>query len=85
MAEHSKIADAERHEPKGASTATSNHVLKSNGDGTTTFGAVDYSELTGSPVAAVVADVDVSGTTTAIANKVNELLASLRVAGLLGS
>lgn len=85
MAEHSEIADAERHEPKGASTAQDNTVLKSNGDGTTTFEAVAYSELTGAPVAAAVADVDVGGNTTAIANKVNELLASLRAAGLLGS
>lgn len=35
--EHKDIVDAQRHEPKGASTATLNHVLTSNGNGTTTF------------------------------------------------
>lgn len=35
--EHRLIPDAERHEPKGASTATAGHVLASNGDGSTSF------------------------------------------------
>lgn len=33
--EHKNIPDAERHEPKGASTATSGQVLRSLGSGTT--------------------------------------------------
>lgn len=35
--EHRLIPDAERHEVKGASTATNNHVLTADGDGTTSF------------------------------------------------
>lgn len=35
--EHRLIPDAERHEVKGASTATAGHVLKADGDGTTSF------------------------------------------------
>ena len=35
--QHSNIADVDRHENKGASTATAGHVLKANGDGTTSF------------------------------------------------
>lgn len=35
--EHRNIPDAERHEVKGASTATNNYVLTSDGDGTTSF------------------------------------------------
>lgn len=35
--QHSNIPDAQRHEPKGASTATAGQVAKANGDGTTTY------------------------------------------------
>ena len=45
--EHKLIGDADRHEPKGASLATANQVIKSNGDGTTYFGFVNRSELAG--------------------------------------
>lgn len=37
MVEHRNIIDAERHEVKGASTASDGQVLKSNGDGSTSF------------------------------------------------
>jgi hypothetical protein len=47
--EHLNIVDAQRHEVKHASTATLNQVLKSNGDGTTRFDSVAYSELSGVP------------------------------------
>jgi len=47
--EHLIIPDAQRHEAKGASTAAVNTVCKSNGDGTTTFALVNYSELTNRP------------------------------------
>jgi len=47
--QHQDILDANRHEPKGASTATANQVLKSNGDGTTSFGSYAYSDLSGKP------------------------------------
>ena len=50
MVEHVNILDADRHEPKGASTATLNQVLHSDGDGTTTFKYVDYGSLTNPPV-----------------------------------
>lgn len=35
--EHKDIADAQRHEAKGASTAAAGQVLVANGDGTTSF------------------------------------------------
>tara|TARA_R110000824_G_scaffold344886_1_gene531539 strand:+ start:7180 stop:7806 length:627 start_codon:yes stop_codon:yes gene_type:complete len=35
--EHKDIVDGERHEPKGASTATLDYILKSDGDGSTSF------------------------------------------------
>jgi len=35
--QHSAISDANRHEAKGASTASAGQVIKSNGDGTTSF------------------------------------------------
>lgn len=35
--QHSNIADANRHENKGASTATAGQVLQGDGDGTTSF------------------------------------------------
>lgn len=47
--EHLVIPDDQRHEAKGASTAAANTVLKSNGNGTTSFGLVAYNELTGRP------------------------------------
>ena len=53
--EHSVIADAERHEPKGASTASDGEFLMSNGDTTTQFAFVP-----GAP-AAILGDVKASG------------------------
>lgn len=47
--QHSVIADADRHEPKGASTATVKQVVISNGDGTTKFDFVDWSDLANKP------------------------------------
>jgi len=47
--QHSAIADADRHEPKGASTATTGQTIVSNGDGTTKFGSLPYSSVTGGP------------------------------------
>lgn len=50
--EHKNIPDAERHEPKGASTATAGQVARANGDGSTTFvGATELGAITigGSP------------------------------------
>lgn len=37
MVEHINIIDAQRHEAKGASTASNGQVLKANGDGSTSF------------------------------------------------
>lgn len=56
--QHSTIADADRHEAKGASSASSGTYCRANGDGTTTFQAIPYSEVTGTP--------DVSKVPTAI-------------------
>lgn len=49
MPEHVDIVDGERHEPKGASTAVAGQVLKSLGGGATSFGSVDYSEISNTP------------------------------------
>lgn len=47
--EHLIIPDGQRHEAKGASTASLNTVLKSNGDGTTKFELVAYNQISGLP------------------------------------
>lgn len=62
--QHSAILDADRHEPKGASTAQSRQVLLSNGDGTTKFDAVAFSDLTGIPATLLSAAI-LSGASTA--------------------
>lgn len=49
MVEHVNIADADRHEPKGASTAATNQVVHANGNGTTTWKFVDYNSLVNKP------------------------------------
>lgn len=46
---HVDILDADRHQPKGASTALVKQVLTSNGDGTTYFGYPNYNDITGKP------------------------------------
>lgn len=56
--QHSAIGDADRHEAKGASSAVSGSYLRGNGDGTTTFQLIPYSELTGQP--------DISGLPNAV-------------------
>jgi hypothetical protein len=67
--QHSAIADSDRHENKGASTATSGQVLQANGDGTTTF--VDPSTLANTVSSVVLSSSDTthqvpSATDTAI-------------------
>src|SRR3546814_5253265 len=47
--DHKLIADADRHEPKGASTATLRQALLSDGAGGTYFGFPLYSDLSGAP------------------------------------
>lgn len=47
--EHLVIPDAQRHEPKGASTALINQVHMSNGDTTTKWSLVDYTTLNNKP------------------------------------
>lgn len=49
--EHRLIPDSERHEPKGASTALGGQVVKSNGDGSTSFGFVSWEEVANKPTA----------------------------------
>jgi hypothetical protein len=63
--EHAIIPDAQRHEAKGASTASANQVLKAVGDGTTSFGSVAYSELTGAPTVAGYKQIFTAGSTAA--------------------
>lgn len=49
MVEHVSISDADRHEPKHASTALSGQVLKSVGSGETAFSYPTYTELLAKP------------------------------------
>ena len=49
MVEHVNIADGQRHEPKGASTAATNQVAHSNGAGGTVWKFIDYSVITNPP------------------------------------
>lgn len=49
MVEHVNIADGQRHEPKGASTAVLNQVAHSNGAGGTIWKFIDYSVITNPP------------------------------------
>lgn len=49
--QHKDIADPDRHEPRGASTATSGTIPISNGDGTTTFRKVNFADMGTAPVA----------------------------------
>ena len=48
--QHKDIDDSNIHEVKGASTASSKTVCMSNGDGTTSFNFVDYTNLSSLPV-----------------------------------
>lgn len=66
--QHSAILDADRHEPKGASTATNRQVLLSNGDGTTKFDAVAFSDLTGIPSTLLSAAILTGASTAASQN-----------------
>jgi hypothetical protein len=43
--EHSAIEDADRHEVKGASTATSGQFLKCNGTDSTTFAYLEMDDI----------------------------------------
>lgn len=47
--QHASIGDADRHEAKGASTAASGTYCRGNGDGTTTFANIHYSEVLDTP------------------------------------
>lgn len=49
MVEHVNILDGDRHEAKGASSASLNQVLHSDGDGTTSFKFVDYGNIANTP------------------------------------
>lgn len=52
MVEHVNIPDADRHEPKGASTAATGQFLSANGDGTTTFTYINYGDIVNLPTPA---------------------------------
>lgn len=49
--QHKDIADADRHEPKGAATAVAGSMPISNGDTTTTFRKVNFADMGTKPVA----------------------------------
>lgn len=60
--QHVDISDSDRHEAKGASTATAKTVCTANGDGTTSFNFVSYNDLSDTPSLGLVAVT--SGTST---------------------
>lgn len=66
--QHNAIADADRHEPKGASTASNRQALISNGDGTTKFDNVAFTDLTGRPSTILTAAALTSVSTSASQN-----------------
>lgn len=49
MVEHVTIADADRHEAKGASTAIAGQILKSTGSGSTAFNFLTWAEVQNKP------------------------------------
>lgn len=51
--QHKDIADGQRHEPKGASSAANKTVLTANGDGTTQFAAYSFTDLTNIPASLI--------------------------------
>jgi hypothetical protein len=71
MVEHVSITDGDRHEVKHASTAALNQVLHSDGDGTTSFKFVDFSNLANVPVVEgyipVITSASVAGTQNPVA------------------
>lgn len=80
--QHLNIVDSQRHEPKGASTAGNNTVMHSDGDGTTTFKFVDYSNVENTPTIAAQDDSTAIDLATLVTD-FNTLLANLRTSGLL--
>lgn len=50
MIQHKDILDADRHEPKGASTASPNTVYVADGEGSGVFRPVSFGELTGTTI-----------------------------------
>ena len=89
--EHINIADNQRHEPRGASTASTNSVIHSNGDGTTVFKSVDYNNLINTPTippnyTQMTFQADSIATDVAgVVSDLNSLLAKLRSSGLMAS
>lgn len=88
--EHKTIPDAERHEVKGASTATTGHFLKCTGTDQTSFAAItvgdiqDFPAIPTVPVAASQAD-SIAEALPALVQDFNALLAKLKAAGLMES
>ena len=88
--EHANIADSDRHENKGASTALDGQYCKANGDGTTSFEFISYDELTDKPTIPEVPVEPQESPEDSVATDVaglvadfNSLLAVLRDSGLL--
>ena len=88
--EHKVIPDTERHEVKGASTATPGHFLKCTGADQTSFEPIsvsdipDFPTIPTVPVAALQAD-SVAEDLPTLVQDFNALLAKLKAAGLMES
>ena len=81
--EHVNIPDSELHQPKGAATAGASTVMKSDGAGGTYWSHPRFSELNDVNKAHPVADLDATDSDE-VKLAFNELLKSLRDAGLMG-
>ena len=81
--EHLAIADSQRHEPKGASVAALDTVMHAVGNGTTIWKQVDYANITNTPDGATPVPDSVAIDVASIVSDFNDLLASLRAAGVI--
>lgn len=77
--QHASIADADRHEAKGASSATAKTVCTANGTGGTSFQFVSYNDLTDTPTSTAWA-ASVSSFSTSASQLPSALSTALQVA-----
>lgn len=76
--EHSSIVDAQRHEPKHASTAAANTVNTANGDGSTRYDFVTWANITSKPTSNAYLQV-LSGASTASSQQPSATNTALQV------
>lgn len=80
--EHKDIPDNQRHEVKGASTASSGTFLKARGDGTTEFSAINLANIEDFNKMASVSPL-VTSDVADVVEAFNNLISSLKQSGLM--